>query len=114
MSSNQRRFFLKSSAAGIASIALPTYSILSSAAETKATDEKGKDATRLLAQYALNTKYEDLPPNIKREAARAFVNFVGVTVGSCRHEAVNISIDSLRPVSGSNQATILGAKCSLH
>jgi 2-methylcitrate dehydratase PrpD len=72
--------------------------------------ETGKDATRLLAQYALNTQYEDLPGDIQREASRAFVNFVGVTVGSCQHEAVNISINSLRPLSNSNQATILGRK----
>ncbi len=72
--------------------------------------ENGKDATRLLAQYALNTQYEDLPENIQREASRAFVNFVGVTVGSCQHEAVNISINSLRPISNSNQASILGRK----
>ena len=72
--------------------------------------QAGKDATRLLAQYALDTKYEDLPENIQREASRAFVNFVGVTVGSCQHEAVNIAINSLRPISNSNQATILGRK----
>jgi len=72
--------------------------------------EAGKDATRLLAQYALNTKYEDLPESIQREASRALVNFVGVTVGSCQHEAVNIAINSLRPISNSTQATILGRK----
>jgi len=72
--------------------------------------EAGKDATRLLAQYALNTKYEDLPESIQREASRALVNFVGVTVGSCQHEAVNIAINSLRPISNSNQATVLGRK----
>jgi 2-methylcitrate dehydratase PrpD len=70
--------------------------------------ESGKDATRILAQYALSTRYEDLPENIQQEASRAFVNFVGVTVGSCQHEAVNIAINSLRPISNSSQATILG------
>ena len=59
-------------------------------AESNAHFETGKDATRLLAQYALNTRYEDLPESIQKEASRAFVNFVGVTVGSCQHEAVNI------------------------
>ena len=72
--------------------------------------ESGKDATRILAQYALSTRYEDLPANIQQEASRAFVNFVGVTVGSCQHEAVNIAINSLRPISNSNQATVLGRK----
>jgi len=79
-------------------------------AESNAHFETGKDATRLLAQYALNTRYEDLPESIQKEASRAFVNFVGVTVGSCQHEAVNICIDSLRPVSHSNQASILGRR----
>jgi 2-methylcitrate dehydratase PrpD len=72
--------------------------------------ETGKDATRLLAQYALSTQYEDLPKNIQQEASRAFVNFVGVTIGSCQHEAVNISINTLRKISDSKQATILGRK----
>ena len=91
---------------------------MSSGAINSSTTEKnastqldaGKDATRLLAQYALNTKYEDLPKSIQQEASRALVNFVGVTVGSCQHEAVNIAINSLRPISNSNQATVLGRK----
>ncbi|MBU3614331.1 MmgE/PrpD family protein [Polynucleobacter sp. Latsch14-2] len=110
MNSKQRRSFLKSSATGIAAMALPGYTIFSAAAEQATTFENGKDATRILAQYALKTKYDDLPANIKREASRAFVNYIGVTVGSCRHEAVEISIDALRPVSGSSQATVLGRK----
>jgi 2-methylcitrate dehydratase PrpD len=101
MSSKQ----IKSSAAGIAPTESPSTKV-----ESNAHYETGKDATRLLAKYALNTQYEDLPENIQKEASRAFVNFVGVTVGSCQHEAVNISINSLRPISDSSQATILGRK----
>lgn len=77
---------------------------------TAAQGEDGKEATRRLAQFALSTNYADLPANIQREASRAFVNFVGVTIGSCQHEAVHISIDTLRKVSSSQQATILGRK----
>jgi 2-methylcitrate dehydratase PrpD len=34
----------------------------------------------------------------------------GVTTGSCRHEAVDIAVKSLAPISKSTQATILGRK----
>ena len=98
MSTNQ----MNSGAAGITPLESSPLKV-----ESNMQFETGKDATRLLAQYALNTQYEDLPENIQREASRAFVNFVGVTVGSCQHEAVNISINSLRPISQSNQATVL-------
>jgi len=108
MTNVRRRSLLKVGTASIASIALPAYSIGSFATEQSVMVEAGRDATRRLARYALDTKYDDLPAKIKIEAARAFVNFVGVTVGSCRHEAVDISINGLRLVSGSNQATILG------
>ena len=101
MSINQTQ----TSAAGIAPTGSPAVKV-----NANGDYETGKDATRLLAQYALNTQYEDLPENIQKEASRAFVNFVGVTVGSCQHEAVDISINSLRPVSTSSQATILGRK----
>jgi 2-methylcitrate dehydratase PrpD len=111
MSLKQRRSFLCKSASGLAAGLLPSIPFLAQGAElNKETLESGKDATRILAQYALNTKYEELPPNIKQEAIRSFVNYVGVTVGSCRHKAIDICIDSLRPVSESTQASILGRR----
>ena len=70
--------------------------------------QTGKDATKILAQYALTTKYQDLPKKIQHEAIRSLVNFVGVTIGSCRHPAIDICIASLRPVSSSSQASIFG------
>ena len=112
----QRRSFLKTASGGIATgfIAsfFPTVSLVGNAAAPikDETFSNGKDATKILAQYSLNTKYEDLPTAIVKEVKRAFVNYVGVTLGSSRHEAVDISIKALRPVSGSKQATVLGRR----
>jgi 2-methylcitrate dehydratase PrpD len=80
------------------------------AANSSTNTENGQEATRRLAQYALATQYENLPKNIQHEASRALVNYIGVTIGSCQHEAVRISIDTLRPISDSKQSTILGRK----
>lgn len=102
----QRRAFLQKSLGALAASTLPSSPLM--AEPNSESLNTGKDATKILAQYALNTKYEDLPPKIQHEAIRSFVNYVGVTIGSCRHPAIDICIASLRPVSGSNQASILG------
>ena len=110
----QRRFFLKTTSKGIASGFVvgvyPLMPLIGNAAESSKDEisETGKDATKILAQYSLNTRYEDLPAAIVKEVKRAFVNYVGVTIGSSRHEAVDISIKALTPISGSKQSTILG------
>ena len=109
MNFKQRRSFLKQGGTGLALSLLPALPFAAQVIElNEANLQSGKDATRILAQYALNTQYEDIPTNIKRESIRSFVNYVGVTVGSCRHKAIDICIESLRPVSGSKQASILG------
>ncbi len=109
-----RRFFLKTSATGIAVSLLPTMSTEVAAADSSVpqvqTSGDPKDATKRLAQYVLKAKFEDLPTNVVKETKRALVNYMGVTVGSCKHEAVEIAIQSLSAVSASKQATILGRK----
>ena len=101
-----RRIFLQKSFGGLALTTLPYHSLL--AQPSQGDIQTGKDATRILAQYALATRYQNLPKNVQHEAIRSLVNFVGVTIGSCRHPAVDICISSLRPVSGSHQASIFG------
>ena len=106
----RRTFFQKSflsAGAGVASLQM--LPILSMAQEAKK-ELPGKDASKVLAQYANQLKFEDLPPNIVKETTRAFVNFAGVTIGSCHHEAVDIAIATLAPLSASRQATIMGRK----
>jgi 2-methylcitrate dehydratase PrpD len=105
---SNKRNFLKASSTLLGTSLLAPWETFGQ--EKKADLGSSQDATKRIAQYALSVKYEDLPEKIVNECLRAFVNFAGVTTGSCRHEAVDISIKSLGPVSKSNQATILGRK----
>ena len=63
MNFEQRRSFLKQGGTGLALSLLPTLPFAAQAIElNEANLQSGKDATRILAQYALNTQYEDIPP----------------------------------------------------
>jgi 2-methylcitrate dehydratase PrpD len=106
----RRSFFHQSMfQAGLGLTSLQFFPIHSIAQEiTK--ELPGKDATKILANYANQLRFEDLPSNIVKETTRAFVNYMGVTIGSCRHEAVDIAVATLAPLSASKQATILGRK----
>ena len=64
--------------------------------------------TRVLADYLVAAKFQDLPPKVRKEAARSFLNWVGVTVGGSRQEAVTSAVAALSPFSGKPEANLLG------
>jgi 2-methylcitrate dehydratase PrpD len=66
------------------------------------------EVTRTLARYIVNAQFSDIPADVKREAVRSVVNWLGCTVGSCRHEAVDCALAAVAPFSGPAQASILG------
>ena len=66
------------------------------------------EVTRTLARYIVNARSEDVPKDVKREAVRSIVNWLGCTVGSCRHEAVDNALAAITPFSGPAQASVLG------
>jgi 2-methylcitrate dehydratase PrpD len=66
------------------------------------------EVTRTLARYIVNARSEDVPKDVKREALRSIVNWLGCTVGSCRHEAVDCALAAIAPFSGPAQASVLG------
>ncbi len=66
------------------------------------------EVTRMLARYIVNARPEDVPKDVKREAVRSIVNWLGCTVGSCRHEAVDCALAAITPFSGPAQASVLG------
>lgn len=66
------------------------------------------DVTRKLARYVIEAQYEDLPPNVVAEAKRSFMNWLGVAVGGCQHEAVEIALTTVTEFSGRREATVLG------
>jgi 2-methylcitrate dehydratase PrpD len=64
--------------------------------------------TQALASYVVSSRLEDVPQDVRHEAKRALLNYVGCAVGGSAHEAVDIAIRALRPFSGTPTAKILG------
>lgn len=66
------------------------------------------DVTRRLARYVTESRWADIPGAARREALRSFLNWVGCTVGGCRHETVDRALAALADFSGRPQAGVLG------
>jgi 2-methylcitrate dehydratase PrpD len=64
--------------------------------------------TRELAQWIISHRFEDVPSDVKHEARRAFLNFVGCAIGGAHEEAVDIAIRTLSPYSGPATACVIG------
>jgi 2-methylcitrate dehydratase PrpD len=68
------------------------------------------NVTETLAQYLVAAKFEDLPADIRQEAARSLLNWIGVAVGGSRHQAVEIALATVALFAGPPQAGVLGRK----
>lgn len=66
------------------------------------------DVTRTLARFLVDSRWSDLPQDVRHESARAILNWLGCALGGCRDETVEVLIASLREYSGPAQATLLG------
>lgn len=66
------------------------------------------DLTRTLARFLVDSRWTDVPQDVRHEAARAILNWLGCALGGCRDETVEVLIASLREYSGPAQATLLG------
>jgi 2-methylcitrate dehydratase PrpD len=66
------------------------------------------EVTRTLARYVLASRYADIPKDVRHEAARSFLNWVGCAVGAARHDTVERALAALRPFSGKAEASVLG------
>ena len=64
--------------------------------------------TKTLASYIVNARFEDIPDDVRHEAARSLVNFMGVALAGSVDPAVDIAIRALTPFSGKPTAAILG------
>jgi 2-methylcitrate dehydratase PrpD len=64
--------------------------------------------TQILASYVLDSRFEDIPADVRHEARRALVNYVGCAVGGSLHPAVDLAIRALGPYSGPAIASVLG------
>jgi len=64
--------------------------------------------TKILASYVTASRLEVIPDDVRHEARRAIVNYVGCAVGGSPHPAVDMAIRALGPYSGTPAASILG------
>jgi 2-methylcitrate dehydratase PrpD len=66
------------------------------------------DVTGMLARYVAATRWEDVPPEVRHQAKRSFINLFAVALAGCRAGPVEIALASLREFSGGKQATVIG------
>lgn len=64
--------------------------------------------TAALASWIVSTRIETVPGDVRHEARRAIVNYLGCALGGARDEAVDLAIEALGPYSGPRTASILG------
>ena len=64
--------------------------------------------TGTLGQFVAGSRWEDIPPEVRREGMRGLLNFVGCALGGARDEAMDISVRVLTPFFGPSQATVIG------
>lgn len=71
-------------------------------------DRPVREITRELAAYATASTFAALPGNVRAEAARAFLNWMGCVLGGCRDAAVDIAAATVADAGGHPQASIIG------
>lgn len=103
-----RRNFIKASGIALGSAALPATPMMASAATAKALASNPPDATRQLANWIVNAKWDDVPQSARYEAVRSIFNWVGCCLGGARHETTDRAIAALAEFSGTPEATVLG------
>ena len=64
--------------------------------------------TKALAAYVVESSWEAVPADVRHEAKRALVNFMGCALGGAPHVAVDIMLRALGPYAGAPTCVILG------
>jgi len=68
------------------------------------------EVTRTLARWVVDSKFSDIPANVRHSGICSFLNWMGCAVGGSQHETLDRAIAALAPFSGPGQATIIGRK----
>jgi 2-methylcitrate dehydratase PrpD len=66
--------------------------------------------TLALARFIAASTIESVPQQVRHEAKRALLNWMGCAVGASGHATVTRALSALRPFFGPPQATVLGTK----
>jgi len=68
----------------------------------------GKSISRIISEYAIGLKYEDLPENVVHEVKRYLYDSIGCAYGAAKTTDVNIIRDIYTEMGGKNEATTIG------
>lgn len=68
------------------------------------------NVTEQLAAYVTSSRLEAVPTDVRHEARRALLNFVGCAIGGTCEPAVEIALKVVEPFSGERTANILGRR----
>ena len=66
------------------------------------------EVTRILSEFLVSSRYEDLPPEVRHEASRAMVNALGCAIGAARHDTVDHALAAVSAFAGSRHASVWG------
>jgi len=66
------------------------------------------EVTKTLARYVVDAQYGDIPDDVRHEARRALLNWLGCAIGAAHHETIERALAALAPFAGAPQATLLG------
>jgi 2-methylcitrate dehydratase PrpD len=64
--------------------------------------------TKALASYLATSRFESVPPDVRHEARRALLNYIGCAAGGSHEPAVDTAIRAFAPYSGKPTASLLG------
>ena len=64
--------------------------------------------TRTLSRYVSSSQFDELPPAVRHEGVRAFVNWVGCAAGGSRDDGVRRALEFLSEFDGTPTATVVG------
>jgi 2-methylcitrate dehydratase PrpD len=70
--------------------------------------EANAAVTARLARFVADSRWEDVPGNVRHEAKRTLLNSLGAAFGGCRDAAVDHALAVLQPFSGPAEATVIG------
>lgn len=66
------------------------------------------EVTRRLAEWVCESDFSSVPAEVRGEAVRTLLNWMGCAVGGSTHESVDITLRALGPFMGRPQASVLG------
>jgi 2-methylcitrate dehydratase PrpD len=66
--------------------------------------------TEVLAKFVVDTRWDDLPPQVTHQAKRSLMNFFAVALTGCRDQTFETALRTLAAFSGGKQATLIGRR----